>query len=187
MGTAAGANTSRIKFDTAPLLLGGGGAAGTPTISVVPFAAVDTSATGTGGNSIATYDSVLGLRPLNLSTEVDTTLAGAPNRNINLTANAATAGDQTIGSLRIAGGDLTISGSDTLANTSGAILFASGNTITGSGTLAAGNAEIVLQAPGGAGLAPALNANVSGTGGLTVNLQTNNTVLLGGTTPSPAR
>lgn len=86
-----------------PPLLGGGGASGTNTISVLPSALADVTTTGLGGAGFVTYDSTLGVRLLNLATEYDTALVGPANRNINLTANTALAANQTIGSLRIAG------------------------------------------------------------------------------------
>lgn len=180
LGSAAGSDTSRIKFDVTPTLLGGGGAAGTTTISILPSALADTSTTGLGGSGFVTYDSTLGVRLLNLATEYDTTLVGTANRNINLTGNTVLAADQTIGSLRIAGADLTINASQTLADTSGSILFTTTNNINGPGTLALGTAEGFIFGLGGAAISPQLNASVSGSGGLTINMLTGNTLTLGG-------
>ena len=99
--------------------------------------------------SIAIVVITNGLRLLNLATEYNAGLSGAAaNANINLTANEATAGNQTIGSLRIAGANLPISGTDILTDSSGAVLFTTGNQINGPGTLNFGSAEGIIHSPG---------------------------------------
>ena len=65
------ANHANIMFDTAPSLVGGGGAAGTTTVSIIPYAVCATNDTDYGF-SFATYDTTLGVRPLDLDTEYAT-------------------------------------------------------------------------------------------------------------------
>ena len=71
MGTqtiaSATVNTSNISFGATPVMLGGGGAAGTPTIDIIAGAFGDTSSTGTGFGAtggLVTYDSANGVRLL---------------------------------------------------------------------------------------------------------------------------
>jgi autotransporter-associated beta strand protein len=65
-------------------LVGGGGAAGTTTVSILPWAWATT-------NSFLTYDPANGLRPLNTASEYLTTLpVAASNDNVRLAAGAVT-------------------------------------------------------------------------------------------------
>ncbi|EDY17383.1 autotransporter-associated beta strand repeat protein [Chthoniobacter flavus Ellin428] len=67
------ANSSNIVFTTAPTLSGGGGAAGSTTVSILPGAIGDSSATGVGNGlntgGLVTYDPAVGIRVLNPTTE----------------------------------------------------------------------------------------------------------------------
>lgn len=66
-------NSSNIVFTTAPALSGGGSAAGTSAVSILPGAIGDTSATGvgngTGTGGLVTYDPAKGIRLLDPLTE----------------------------------------------------------------------------------------------------------------------
>lgn len=71
-------------------LVGGGGPAGTPTVSILPWAAAHNTIGGTG-NSLTTYDPVRGFRPLDLETEYVASLVNdtVSAENVRLT-NAVT-------------------------------------------------------------------------------------------------
>ena len=61
-------NAASVAFATAPALVGGIGTAGTATLPILPNALVSTN-TGDMGYTFGTYDSVYGVRPLDLETE----------------------------------------------------------------------------------------------------------------------
>ncbi len=82
-----GADTSQIKFTTAPTLTGGAGS-GAQT-SIIAGAIGATSATG-GGSGFVTYDGTLGVRLLDESTEYATYATSAnANDNVKFTATGA--------------------------------------------------------------------------------------------------
>lgn len=62
-GVPLGANVANLIFDTAPTLTGGGGAAGTTTISILPYAVANMVASGA---NLVTYGAN-GVRPLSAS------------------------------------------------------------------------------------------------------------------------
>lgn len=173
LGAAAGANTSRLFLATAPTLVGGGGAAGSTTISIVPYLIGGVTTTDVG-STFLTYGAT-GLRPLDASTEFAQSLAaavGTPAANVHSTASETLAGSQTINSLLMSGvksvgNTLTIPTGGTLTVSSGAILGGTtdpnsigGGFITG-GTLNFGTAEGVVN---GRTIASA----ITGSGGLTL-------------------
>jgi len=120
---------------TAANLVGGGGAAGTQNISIVPWAIGETFAGSISaehmGNSLVTYVAGAGFRPLNFTTEYDTIASAAATDN----ARQSLAGDltglsgKTINSLVLDNANtaaINVTGSgagQTLAVTSGAMLF----------------------------------------------------------------
>ena len=85
---------SSVLFGTAPALVGGGGARGTVTQSILPSAIVSTN-TSVYGMSLATYDSAYGIRMLDPATEYSQTVPFGTNtlENVRL-ANDGTAGAQ---------------------------------------------------------------------------------------------
>jgi len=99
LGSAA--NASRIRFENAPAVAGGGGAAGTKTMSIIPGAR--------SGTDWVSYDNTTGVRPLaaseyNTVAGNDLNAAGA-GENVRMTA-ALTAfpplsADKTVNSLNI--------------------------------------------------------------------------------------
>ncbi|MBK9520028.1 MAG: autotransporter-associated beta strand repeat-containing protein [Rhodocyclaceae bacterium] len=98
------ANSSNIVFTAAPSLTGGGGSAGTATVSIVSGAIGDPNAGGTG-TGFVTYDSPgpgNGLRPLVLAeyqTPASNAEALTPNANVRLTANRTANDNVSINSL----------------------------------------------------------------------------------------
>jgi len=130
--------TNQTAFISA--MIGGGGATGTNTQSIVPWAIaefVTNAAVGDGnmGNSLATYVSGQGFRALSFATDYTTIAAAAANNNVRESLGADLTGiaGRTINSLVInntafAGLDVTGTGAgQTLVNTSGTFLF----TVTG--------------------------------------------------------
>jgi autotransporter-associated beta strand protein len=186
LGTAG--NSGFVALSTAPTgdLIGGGGAAGTQTISILPYAVGGTSTTDTG-TTLVTLDAAAnggvagatGVRPL-ATAEFATNLSGGATTNARLTAATANAGTTTVNALVLAtGGQVT--GTGTLAVTSGVILNASSTSPQISNTVAFGAAEGFLYTP----TAMTVSGNLTGTNGLTksgtgaLTLSGNNTGLTG--------
>jgi len=89
LGDMPGANACNLLFDTAPMLVGGGGAAGTTTVSIVPRViggkAADGSLPGGFKQTFVTYDPIAGLRPLDLKTEYESSFpVSSPFANVRL-------------------------------------------------------------------------------------------------------
>ena len=152
------ANNTNIAFTAAPTLTNG----------ILPWALVDTSATGFG-TSLATYDSTNGIKAL---TTYDSTVSSGSTTTSNLKLSGggdvtlAASTNTTVNSVTLSGGNLL--GSGTLQVAGGAIFAASTGAI--SGPVAIGNSEGFFNAATGA----TLNINnlvLTGTGG--VNLGTN--------------
>ena len=133
-------------------LVGGGGAAGTTTISILPYAIGGT--TMTVANTFVTYDSTVvgshrvGFRPLNTSTEFATDLSSS-TLNTNVRRNSG----QTLASAAVANalilvGNNTITANGGLTLQSGALLyngsFNQTGTISGT-TLNTGGRELVIS------------------------------------------
>lgn len=168
---SATANSGNISFATAPTgLVGGGGAAGTTTISILPWAIGGTSGSDTG-STFVTYSAANGIRTLNTATEFASSLTdGATSSdNVRLTASAALTQNTTINSLIVAPTAATTISGGTLKITSGAVLLNPANTnvtTTISSNLDFGSAEGVIGAS--VNRTVQLAGNISGTGGLTV-------------------
>jgi autotransporter-associated beta strand protein len=157
----AGANSASVVFSTAPagLMEGGGGADGTNTVDILPFAFVN--------NDLTTYDSTYGLRGLNTSTEMATLASGMTGaENAIVTGNTTLTGSTSINALYGAGG--TISGSGTLNVISGAIVCNVNYTI-GNSVLAFGSAEGEINIANTRTLT--INSGITGSGGVTICLE----------------
>lgn len=127
--------TNQTNFINA--MVGGGGAAGSPTLSIVPWAfgenTTATLADTNMGNTLITYVSGAGFRPLDFATEYATyaTAGTTNNTRESLTANLTGLLGRTLNSLVIhnnstAASDLSVSGNGAgqgLVNTSGTFLF----------------------------------------------------------------
>ncbi|MEZ5387264.1 MAG: autotransporter-associated beta strand repeat-containing protein [Prosthecobacter sp.] len=125
-------------------LVGGGGAAGTMNVSIIPWAigediGSNALAVGNMGNSLVTYVSGTGFRPLDFTTEYNTYAAAAATDNVreSLTTDLTLLAGTTINSLVInnqaVATPLNVAGtgaSQALNITSGAMLF----TVTGAVT-----------------------------------------------------
>lgn len=119
-GASISGGNGYLTLGTGPTLVGGGGAAGTTTISILPWAVGDTSGSGTG-TSFVTYGATTGFRPLNITTEYAANLTSGATTNARLTASTANAASVTVNSLVLAGSG-AVTGAGTLNITSGAIL-----------------------------------------------------------------
>ena len=162
-------NTANISFTTAPTLVGGGGAAGTTNLSIIPWAVGDSTAAGTG-TSFVTHDAN-GIRPLNTATEYDATLTGgtANDHNVMLPASSTLTidGDTTINSLFVLP-TTTLGGTGKLTITSGAVFAAYGTTSpTITKQLDFGAVEGVIGSTTSANQGLNISGGISGSGGVT--------------------
>ncbi len=131
-GGTSTAQTNRITFASGITgdLVGGGGAAGSTSVSILPFAIGGVSGVANPGDTFVTVGAN-GLRPLAIATEFATTYSTAAAID-NLSQNA-TIGDlatKTVNSLRVdnsaANVDLTGAAASSLTLTSGALLVSAG-------------------------------------------------------------
>ena len=167
-GTAGTVNTSRIMVTgTAPSLIGGGGAAGSKTISILPWA-VGGSNVNNETNDLITYESLTGLRYL-VAAEYATTLTTGANDTQNYSiSNTTISSNTTINAFKEAAtnGKIAISAGMTLTVTSGVGVFAGGNSGTsGTGTLYFGANEGILYTSGSN--SASVTTSIAGSGGLT--------------------
>ncbi len=139
IGTVAGnalGTESFVKFTTAPtsFMVGGGGAAGTNNISIIPWLFNSTR------TSFITHDAN-GLRPLDTATEYAGTLPDGTvtTQNVRLTAGTTMANNTTINSLVFA------------PSVNATLAFASGKTLTLSsgGMIIVGGSSMIVGASGG--------------------------------------
>lgn len=172
-------------------LVGGGGAAATSTISILPYAVGDAATNNAGaGTTWVTLDAIAGsaslsVRPL-ATAEYAADLVSGATTNARVTAATANNGTETVNSLIIASNgvvDGSVTGTGTLNVTSGAIMASTTNASGGtsiSNAIAFGAAEGQIFTPGFGGLT--ISGNMTGTGGLTKSGggTTNNTLFLTG-------
>lgn len=178
LGAAPGAYVGNFVVSTPPTpLVGGGGSAGTPNISIVPWMIGSTTPTDPGSSaaqSFLTYDPATGFRPLDVATEYDIynngfsgAVAGT-DRNVRIPASAAVTftGDNTINSLYLGtiSAGATLNGAGKLTVTSGAIFLAANSTTTINIPIDFGSAQGVIGFWQGKGTA--ISAGISGTGGV---------------------
>jgi autotransporter-associated beta strand protein len=165
--TTAGSSNIQIT-GSAPTLVGGGGAAGTTTISITPWLVGGTSLSD-NGSTFVTYTAANGLRPLDLTTEFASGFGGNAANNVRITATTDTAinSDTTINSLILAGSGGSLSGTGTLTVTSGAILMTrtTGASSNINVNLNFGSAEGIIGYIRG----DVINGAIAGTGGLTIH------------------
>jgi autotransporter-associated beta strand protein len=173
LGNPDGQDFTRVLAATAPTLLGGGGAAGSTNISIIPWAYHDTdpnSGAATSTETFLTYGPT-GLRPLADSEYVTSLTAPGTLNNIRIIATSTTlTQNQTINSLRYglsANGTITLTGQKLTIN-SGAIL-STGNLLTfNGGEIAFGSAEGIIHTTVLGNVV--INSVISGSGGLTSNV-----------------
>jgi hypothetical protein len=145
LGAAPGNGVANVFFTTAPTLIGGNGAAGSPTVSILPQAL---ATNGPSGDAVtfATYGAN-GIRPLTASEFASSLTTGGNADNVRLTsANVSVTANITRNSLVLVADNtfLTVAPGSTLTLTSGALLNLGNNTlVSGGGTLAFGNRAYV--------------------------------------------
>jgi len=174
--SAAAAGSSNIQITgTAPTLVGGGGAAGSTTISIVPWLVGGTTVSDSG-TTFVTYTESNGLRPLDYS-EFASGFGGSATDNVRITATTDTAivGDATVNSLILAGQGGSVSGEGTLTVTSGAILMTrtTGASSNLNVNINFGTAEGII----GYARGDVINGAISGSGGLTLHGNRNDEVM----------
>jgi filamentous hemagglutinin family protein len=169
LGNSPSANVSTIMFTTAPVLTGGGGAAGTTTVSIIQGAFGSSSRSGTGTDMV-TYnlaDDPNGLRLLNgggFSGEYESSALTVPNSNVKLSSSVAPGVGITINSLILASGGGVASSANTLTIGSGNILAFAGNAgINGTTVLAFGTGPAIIRTAGDL----IISSQITGSGGLT--------------------
>lgn len=183
---AGGTSTeSNIVFTSAPaasLFTGGGGAANSAQISILPWAVGDTG-TGSLGSGFITYDAGAdgiagnaddrGIRQLNTTTEYAPTVSGAAvGDNVRIAANDTLAAGEVkaVNSLLVAGGGtgtgpaLTLGSGSTLTISSGALLFTGTPNagIVGAGTVNFGSATEAFITVNNTGDTKKFAANLQG-------------------------
>ncbi len=168
IASATAGNTNIQVTGTAPTLVGGGGAAGSTTISILPWAVGATTYNSTAPTTFLTYTAANGFRPLDTATEFAGAFGGNTTDNVRLTATTDTviSGDATVNSLILSGQGGSISGTGTLTVTSGAILLTrtTGSSSNINVNLNFGTAEGIITYVRG----DVINGAIAGSGGLTV-------------------
>ena len=111
LGATPGANACNFFVEEPPALVGGGGARGSKTISILPRAIGATQRSGIESGklvqSFVTYESDVGFRPLDLEAEYESTLSGVSQyANVRLPYGATTeiSSSGTVNSLLFQGG-----------------------------------------------------------------------------------
>ena len=166
-------NSGNIEIrGTAPVLAGGGGAAGTTTISIMPWAIGDVAVPANAsanypGSTFVTYTAANGIRPL-LASEYAGVITDGGNSadNVRLTGGTNVTTATTMNSLILAG-NIAVTGAK-LTITSGAVLVDPGNVNTASlgNDLDFGTAEGVIGASYNRNTS--VGGIVSGSGGVTL-------------------
>ena len=160
-------NTNIEVRGVAPVLVGGGGAAGSTTISILPWA-VGGVGYGAAVTTFMTYTAANGFRPLDVDTEFASAFGGNATDNVRLTATTDTvlSGNATVNSLILAGQGGSLSGSGTLTVTSGAVLMtrSTGANSSINVNLNFGAAEGIFNYVRG----DVVNGAIAGSGGLTI-------------------
>jgi autotransporter-associated beta strand protein len=170
LGGTPGNGVAQITSASVPgLLIGGGGAAGSTNISILPWATGNTSTSTTLGSSFVTYDAATGrLRPLATTEYLSSLPFSTATSNVRLTGNTVAPANSSVNALLLAptSSHATLSGG-VIAITSGSFLYSPTANFTGtvSAGLNFGTAEGIISATN------TLNVTgvISGSGGLTIN------------------
>lgn len=156
-----------------PMLIGGGGAAGSTNQSILPWGMSDFTTTansqGFFGNTFVTWDAVNGIRPLNINTEYATAFGGDATNNVRLATATSVGTTETVNSLII---NAALSGTGTVNVTSGAIMTTGGAAFNVQPNFNFGSAEGFIYL--GSSLTattigtPTFQGNLTGSNGLTI-------------------
>ncbi|MGN0876400.1 MAG: autotransporter-associated beta strand repeat-containing protein [Kiritimatiellia bacterium] len=129
-------NYATLKFQTAPTVIGGAGAAGTPSVSIIPYAVCATN--DDYGVSFATYDATYGVRPLDLDAEYVPELTSGSVGNDNVRLVNSTSGE--VVTTRLAAGTTEIN----------ALMLDTPNNVQGNGgVVITGPSDAVLKVKSG--------------------------------------
>ncbi|MGC3967759.1 MAG: autotransporter-associated beta strand repeat-containing protein [Pirellulales bacterium] len=157
LGLAPGPGNGNIFFSAVPTLVGGGGAAGTTSISILPWAVGGLSSTSLG-TEFVTYGAD-GIRPLASVEYTSTIPAGAiSTQNYKITSLNSLSVPTTINALVVGTGGGT-SGTGSLTISSGALLSAEVNLGIGSGISFADSTEAVITTSADLSITGALTGN----------------------------
>jgi autotransporter-associated beta strand protein len=174
LGATPGAGSSNLLFTVnAPTQVGGFGATGTPTLSILPRFYADTTSSSGAGTDLVTYETVRGVRPLTAAEYAPGVTSGSSVlNNVKLTA-VATADDPTVVNALVLNGGGGVGGAGVLTVNSGTILAATGNAGVSAGVLSFGSAVGSVRTTGNLAIGSALvgggGLTKSGAGTLTVN------------------
>lgn len=156
-----------IDAGIAAQLVGGGGEAGSTSISILPYAVGDTTNSGPG-SSFVTYDPTYGIRPLSTLAEYLHYDVATSVDNVLISADAELTG-RTVNSILIDASQavLTLNGSGTLEVVSGAMLFVGNQAtnLTGFSEIDFGSQSGTLWINNTAPLGVAFNSVLTGTAG----------------------
>jgi len=132
-------------------LVGAGGAAGTTTMSVVPWMGIYNGGGFVSPAGFATYDAATGFRALNVATEYSASITAGAEHNVDVD-DISLASDVTVNSLRYGSyQSRNINAGRTLSVTSGGVFFEGTKSVLGksgdsaAGTLNFGSAEGVVS------------------------------------------
>jgi len=184
-GTRAAANTASFNYNTSgPTLVGGGGAAASPTLSIYAGVIVDSIVSGVDTFGLSTYqingtglggNDDVGVRRL-AATEHATTIASGATALNNIRLNTAVTGIDsatTINALHLAGGG-SIAGTGVLNVNSGTILSANNggagaNTITVAGLDFTTTPEAIFYTASDLSVSSVISGTAPATSGLVLN------------------
>lgn len=169
--------TAKVLVTNAPTLLGGGGAEGTMTMSVIPWLGANNTGTATSvPTGFATYTSN-GIRALDVATEYANQITAGSTANVS-TGSFSLTEPTTVNALRVTSGTSNMGSGQVLSIVSGGLFFSGNNATIGAsgnanaGTVAFGNAEGVVWSNStntntiGASITGSLGLTKAGTGTL---------------------
>lgn len=172
----------QFQVDSGVVGIGGGGAEGTTTMNVIPWAFCKNDYYGHGPDRLGSL-TANGIRGL-YDAEMDTVLAGSSDRNVK-TSSLALAADQTVNALICNYyNESNIGAGRTLRVTSGSVLLSQFNTRLGdvasvhAGTVDFGTAEGCVFMNSGSVDNAAIGAVVAGSGGLSIGALTGGRIRL---------
>jgi autotransporter-associated beta strand protein len=171
-GTPGAPDTTNVFFANAPNLVGGGGAPGTTSMAILPYALGDSSPTGLG-SSLVTYDPTVGVRALNTATEFASYAAATDLDNVRIAAAATGLAGKAVNALVVhnpAAAPMAVTGAAgaPLVVTSGAVLFTGDGptTLSGFDAIDFGSAEGVISVAGTSAAGATIAAPITGFAGL---------------------
>lgn len=167
IASLTGGDTSIAITGTAPTLVGGGGAAGTTGISIIPWTVGATTYGSSAPTTFLTYTAANGIRPLDTATEFAASIGGGATDNVRLTSATVLNTNETVNSLILGASGASLTGTGTLSVTSGAILMTrtTGAFSNIDANLDFGTAEGIIGYVRG----DIINGAIAGSGGLTIH------------------